>query len=85
MPSRAREILAAAGGRAIAALDWFVPDPLRHEGQAVISLARTVTGVCLSAALWGGALVVRDVQAGDLIPLAMASILTHIRRRCSKA
>jgi signal transduction histidine kinase/CheY-like chemotaxis protein len=75
MSSPAAEVLAAAGGRAVAFLDWFVPDSLRLEGRAVTSLARTVTAICLSGAFWGGALVVRDVQSGELLPTALASIL----------
>ena len=75
MLSRAREVFSAAGRRTIAAVDWFVPDAIRLEGEATISLARTVVVVCLSAGFWGGALVVRDVRAGDLLPLAFAAIL----------
>jgi signal transduction histidine kinase/CheY-like chemotaxis protein len=76
MSSRAPEAVEAAGRRAVAALDWFVPDSLRLEGRAVVSLARIVTAVCLSGAFWGGALVVRDVQTGELLPTALAAILT---------
>jgi signal transduction histidine kinase/ActR/RegA family two-component response regulator len=75
MSSRALEALVASRRRGVAFLDWFIPDPLRLEGRAVISLARTVTAVCLSGAFWGGALVVRDIQVGELLPTALASIL----------
>jgi len=75
MLSRPREVLASAVSRTVAALDWFVPERIRLEGEATVRLARTVVAVSLSAGVWGGVLVVRDVQTGELLPTALATIL----------
>jgi hypothetical protein len=75
MVSRPREVLASAGSRTVAALDSFVPERIRLEGEAAVRLARSVVAVSLSAGVWGGALVVRDVQTGELLPTALAAIL----------
>jgi signal transduction histidine kinase/CheY-like chemotaxis protein len=57
-------------------IDWFVPPSLRREGGDAVALARTITAVCLSAIAWGGALVARDLQLGEFLPLACAVIVT---------
>lgn len=57
-------------------LDWFIPDSLRREGDDIVSLARTVAAVGLSAIFWGGALVWHDARKGEVLPLVLAAILT---------
>jgi hypothetical protein len=82
MPCRAAEVLTAAGGRALALLDWFVPGSLRLEGEATLNLARTVTAVCLSA----GSLLDVINQVLDYSKVASAEIeLEHALLRADPA